>query len=63
MPKYIVVEAHLEIADTVHNPLKVGESAAERIAEVLEEKYKRENEADRQVKTLIVAYRNVARVK
>lgn len=59
---HIVVEAHLEVDETVHNPLNVGKGAAKKITALLEELYTKKKEEERQVKTLVVSYRSMSTI-
>ncbi len=70
---HLVIEAHLQIDETILNPTRVGPAVAKRIAEVLEDMYavkgdstdsnsartrtKRTKQQPRQVHTLVVSHR------
>ncbi len=56
MPKHLVVEAHLLIEDSIHNPFKVGATAAKSVKKFLEDNYK-QRDGTRQVNVPIVSYR------
>lgn len=56
---HLVIEAHLQIDETILNPTRVGPSIAKKITELLEETYgpKPGKKHNRQVHTLIVSHR------
>lgn len=70
---HLVIEAHLQIDETILNPTRVGPAVTKRIAELLEEMYavkeastdvnsarsrvKRTSKMVRQVHTLVVSHR------
>ncbi len=56
MPKHVVVEAHLIIEDSIHNPHKVGVGAAQIVKKVLQDTYKRKD-GPPQVAVAIVSQR------
>jgi len=56
MPKHVVVEAHLVIDDSIHNPHKVGVGAAQIVKKVLHDAYKRKD-GPAQVTVSIVSQR------
>lgn len=43
MPKHVVVEAHLIIDDSIHNPHRVGVGAAQMVKKLLQDSYKRKD--------------------
>jgi len=56
MSKHLVVEAHLLIDDSIHNPFRVGAATAKAVKKFLEDTYQQAN-GTRQVSVPIVSYR------